>query len=118
MNEYKTSVNRYKTAGSLTGGLVLIGLAILFLVDSISFWPWILAVIGVAILPGSIIKDGWRHSITGSAWLIGLALCFYFEMFWPGILILIGITLILEFIFPKQHKKKYKENIFDQDDDF
>ncbi|HOO33744.1 MAG TPA: hypothetical protein PK466_00770 [Thermotogota bacterium] len=116
MSGYNTSVNRYKAAGSLTGGLFLIGLAVLFLVDSISFWPWILAVIGIAILPGSIIKDGWRHSITGSAWLIGLALCFYFSLFWPGILILIGITMIFEYIFPKQQKKRVKENIFDDDD--
>src|SRR6056297_884541 len=106
-------MTRKQTAGSLTGGLILIGLAIIILVKDIAFFPWILAVIGVAILPGSIIKEGWRHALTASSWLIGLALCFYFQIFWPGILILIGITLILEGLFSKRMKHR---NVFDEDE--
>ena|SRR6056297_1683476 len=106
-------MTRKQTAGSLTAGLILIGLAIIIIVKDIAFFPWVLAVIGIAILPGSILKEGWRHALTASSWLIGLALCFYFNVFWPGILILIGITMILEGLFSKH---SYKRNIFDQDD--
>ena len=106
-------MTRRQTAGSLTGGLILIGLAVIILVKDLSFFPLILAVIGIAILPGSILKEGWRHALTASSWLIGLALCFHFNIFWPGILILIGITLILEGLFSKRTKK---HNIFDEEE--
>ncbi len=94
-------MDRKKTTSSLTGGLLLIGMAILFLVKEVAFFPWILAVIGVAILPSTILKKGWQHSLTGSTWLIGLAICFYFNVIWPGVLILVGLTLIFEGLFPK-----------------
>jgi len=42
---------------TLSVGLFLIGLAVVFLVDSISFWPWILAVIGIAWLPSNFAKE-------------------------------------------------------------
>ncbi len=103
-------MTRKQTAGSLTLGLLLIGLAVIILVKEVAFFPWILAVIGIAILPGSILKEGWQHALTASSWLIGLALCFHFHVFWPGILILIGITMILEGLFPNKHRK---HNIFD-----
>ena len=106
-------MTRKQTAGSLTAGLILIGLAIIIIVKDIAFFPWVLAVIGIAILPGSILKEGWRHALTASSWLIGLALCFYFDVFWPGILILIGITMILEGLFSKRPSKR---NIFDEDE--
>lgn len=103
-------MNRKRTAGSLTSGLVIIGIAVLIMIKEISFFPWILAVLGIATLPGAILKEGWRHALTASSWLIGLALCFYFEMFWPGILILIGLTMIFEGLFVKRDNKR---NIFD-----
>ncbi len=103
-------MNRKQTAGSLTSGLVIIGIAVLIMIKEISFFPWILAVLGIAILPGTILKEGYRHALTASSWLIGLALCFYFDVFWPGILILVGLTMIFEGLFVKRGNKR---NIFD-----
>lgn len=103
-------MNRKRTAGSLTSGLVIIGIAILIMFKEISFFPWILVVLGVATLPGAILKEGWRHALTASSWLIGLAICFHFGIFWPGILILIGLTMIFEGLFAKRNNKR---NIFD-----
>jgi predicted membrane protein len=79
---------------SLSAGILLIGIGILFLVPGLSFWPWILVVIGLAGLPASLANQkgwlGWQ----GFFWLTGLAILFELGALWPGILILIGISMI------------------------
>jgi len=80
---------------TLSGGIFLVGLGILFLVPGLSFWPWILVVIGLAGLPASLANQkgwlGWQ----GFFWLVGLAVLFASGYFWPGILILIGVTTLV-----------------------
>jgi hypothetical protein len=36
------------------------------------------------------------HSVIGGAFLIGLAILFYFDALWPWILALVGIVVIIE----------------------
>jgi hypothetical protein len=36
------------------------------------------------------------HAIIGGVFLIGLAVLFYFDLFWPWILALVGLVIILE----------------------
>jgi len=36
------------------------------------------------------------HAISGGVFLIGLAALFYFDLFWPWILALVGVVVILE----------------------
>jgi hypothetical protein len=38
------------------------------------------------------------HAISGGIFLIGLAVLFYFDAFWPWILALVGIITIIESI--------------------
>lgn len=82
--------------GSLSGGIFLIGLGLLFLIPGASFWPWILVVVGVSQLPAALSGKqrwmGWH----GFFWMVGLALLFWSGHFWPGILILVGISAIIE----------------------
>jgi len=84
-----------KSLKAVSGGIFLIGLGLLFLIPGVGFWPWILAVIGAAGLPAALSEDkgwaGWQ----GFFWMIGLAVLFYTGLWWPGILILIGISTIL-----------------------
>ena len=80
---------------SISGGIFLIGLGIIFLVPSLGFWPWILVVCGLAGLPASLAaKRGWL-GWQGLFWALGLALLFWSDFFWPGILILIGVSMLL-----------------------
>src|SRR5690554_5533742 len=37
-----------------------------------------------------------RESISSAIFLIGLAALFYFDWFWPGILVLVGVTGVAE----------------------
>jgi hypothetical protein len=80
------------TLEGMSGGIFLIGLGILLLVDSIDFWPWILLVIGLTSVPGSIAKEGFWAGLQGLIWMGGLAILFYTHTIWPGILILIGLS--------------------------
>jgi hypothetical protein len=83
-----------KTLEGLSGGIMLIGIGVLFLVDSIDFWPWILLVVGLAGVPGSIAEKGFWAGLQGLIWLGGLSVLFATEMFWPGILILAGLSIM------------------------
>lgn len=80
---------------SLSGGLFLIGLGLIFLLPGFGIWPWILAVIGISQLPTNLArKRGW-YGWQSCFWLVGLAILFATDIFWPGILILIGLSILL-----------------------
>ncbi len=93
-----------------SGAILLIGLGVLFLVDGIPFWPWILVVLGLAGLPESIAQKGLWAGMQGVVWMAGLAVLFATGKFWPGILILIGVsTLVGALVRPpafEKHKRK------------
>lgn len=80
---------------TLSAGIFLIGLGLLFLLPGVDFFPWILVVIGAASLPESLAQNrgwmGWQ----GFFWMAGLAILFASGYFWPGILILIGLSMLL-----------------------
>jgi hypothetical protein len=80
---------------TLSGGIFLIGLGIIFLVPGFGFWPWILVVAGAAGLPAALAaKKGWL-GWQGFFWMVGLAVLFASGFFWPGILILAGISTLI-----------------------
>ncbi len=79
--------------GGASGGIILIGIGLIFLLD-IPFFPWILLVLGLSSLPGSLAKDGLWAGIQGFIWMAGLAVLFATGTFWPGILILIGLSTV------------------------
>lgn len=75
-----------------SGAIFLIGLGILFFTDS--FWPWILALVGVTgaleLFAGGAVREGAMSLIM----LVGLAVLFATGLFWPGILILVGLVAV------------------------
>jgi len=85
----------HKQLETLSGGIFLIGLGILFLVPGLAFWPWILAVIGLSQLPTALSRNQGWYGLQGVFWMVGLALLFWSGFFWPGILILIGVATLV-----------------------
>ena len=86
--------SRSKLYGSLSGGMFLIGIGLIFLLR-MPFFPTILAVIGLSsILAGLATGRGWQ-GIQGGVWLVGLFFLFYYDIFWPGILILLGVSALI-----------------------
>ena len=83
---------------SLTGGIVLIGLALAFLIGRGGFFlPIFFVFLAFSTLIGSISSGNPRGvygGIQGFVWLLGLALMFIIG-FWPWVLIVAGISAIL-----------------------
>lgn len=85
-----------RSADSLGAGILLIGMGLLFMIRGGGlFFPWVLAVIGLAGIPAAL-----RAGRTWAAWhrvfwLIGLAILFATHLFWPGILVLVGASMLL-----------------------
>jgi len=86
--------SRSKLYGTLSGGLLLIGVGLIFLFK-MDLFPAILAVLGLSsILAGLATGRGWE-GLQGGLWLIGLFFLFQFDIFWPGILIVLGVSALI-----------------------
>ena len=91
---YRRNPVRAVTSG-LTGGIILIGLAVAFL--SGHFLPVFFIALAIASLLGSIGSlrpNGIYGGLHSFVWLLGLAFCFAFG-FWPWILFVVGASIIL-----------------------
>lgn len=98
------------TLDTMTGGIILIGIGLIFLLE-LDFFPTILFVLGLAIMPSAIAREGTCSGLQGSLWLIGIGTLFALDIFWPGILILIGLSVILgAFAKPEIGEKRKRKN--------
>ena len=79
--------------GGITGGLFLIGLAVIALFNW--WWPGILVLVGLTAFVGSLAGGQARGGIIGAIFMLGLAVIAAFNWWWPGILMLVGLTAIL-----------------------
>ncbi|MHB1317569.1 MAG: hypothetical protein ACYCYF_03015 [Anaerolineae bacterium] len=80
---------------ALSMGLLLIGIGLIFLLPGIGFWPWILVVVALAGLPSALSRGRDWMAWQGTFWLIGMAILFAFDLFWPGVLLLAGVSVLL-----------------------
>jgi hypothetical protein len=87
-------MERRDPLAAASGAIMLIGLVILLVWDAVDFWPWILAVVGLSALPVGLARAGLPAGLLPAAWLIGLAALFAADRLWPGVLILLGLTII------------------------
>jgi hypothetical protein len=100
-----------------SGGIILIGIGLIFLLK-IDFFPAILVVLGLAGLPESIAKKGLWAGLQGAVWLIGLAILFATGTIWPGILILIGASMLLgALVRPPMFEKRKRDWVVDEDEE-
>lgn len=75
-------------SNAITGGLVLIGLGLLFATGK--FFPWILFVIGACLLVRALTHGVDVNALNGALWLTGLGLWFALGMGLGLGLVLIG----------------------------
>lgn len=79
--------------GGASGGIFLIGLAILFLTNT--FWPGILVLLGITGFLSSAAGGRPWAGVSTAVFFIGLAIIAATDTWWPGILVLLGISFII-----------------------
>ena len=84
---------------NISVGVMLLGIGIVF-AAGVGFWPWILAVVGVATLPGAASRDRVAEGLQTFIWLVGLTILFALDAVWPGILIVLAAGLIAQVLVP------------------
>ena len=82
-----------KRSEKITGGIFLIGIAVLALTRF--WWPGIMVVLGVTAIASGALQGRQWQALSGGLWLIGIAALAYTGFWWPGILVLLGITAIV-----------------------
>lgn len=112
--------------GRIITGVVFV-LAGLFLVMNqfvfkIGFFPWILLIIGIAIFLISLFSGRFFSGLTALLWFGGLCFAFYYNQIIPGLIIIIGTSIILGAINdmirrPKKHSFSDEENQMKKDEE-
>lgn len=82
------------TANRISGAIILAGLAIIALLGA-PVWPWVLVVLAFSILPVGYTRGGVPGAIIPALWLAGLVIAILADVFWPGLLVLILLTVLL-----------------------
>jgi len=103
------------------GAFVLIGLGVIFLLG-LGFWPWILFVVAVPTLLSGLSSGKPWDGVQGAVWLVGFGVIALLGIWWPGILILAGISILIGMIEPPQllggrRKRKPKRGLPLPDDE-
>ncbi|MFO8065290.1 MAG: hypothetical protein ACQETQ_13015 [Spirochaetota bacterium] len=80
-------------------GVMLAGIGIVFAAGD-GFWPWILAVVGAATLPAAASRDRFAEGLQTFVWLGGLSVVFALDSIWPGILVVLGLSLVAHVVVP------------------
>jgi hypothetical protein len=113
----KNNIERINRSGRTLGGLVVIAVGTIFLLDRLNLdiphwvfsWPMILIAIGIFIgASHSFKKPGWIVPvIIGSVFLLGQQMDISVEkFFWPIIIICIGIAIIFK---PKHRRRRHND---------
>jgi len=92
--------------GGITGGIWLIGIAVLAVTGW--WWPGIMVLIGISVLVGGLQSGhGWERwgGLQGAIWTFGIAVIAIFNWWWPGIMVLVGLSAILGAISRGDHAK-------------
>lgn len=91
-----------KRADQVSGGVFLIGLTILFMLDGF-WWPGIMFVIGASLIARTMAEGKPWQSATSAFWIIGIGVVFWlpsilsinFGNLWPLMLLAIGLFMLL-----------------------
>lgn len=102
-------------ANQFSGGIFMIGLAILFLTGD--WWPGILFVIGASSIAQGLVRGRGWYSLQGSLWMIGLGLVFVFGFSLPLLFLLIGGSMVFGSIFKPPFMEKEKNTYYEDEDE-
>ncbi|WP_119067854.1 hypothetical protein [Aggregatilinea lenta] len=95
-NEKRKNDENTPAENAVGPAFALIGIGLIFLLN-LDFWPWILIVAAGAATAGLILRGEltWWH-LDGVVWLLGLFVIALTGFWWPGILLLVGVSMLLK----------------------
>lgn len=76
---------------------MIVGLLIIFLLGGV-FWPWTLVVVALAGIPSAAAAGRFIAGVQSAIWLSSFAVLIYWDAWWPGILLPIGLSMIAGFV--------------------
>jgi hypothetical protein len=84
---------------NLSVAVMLVGIGVVF-AAGIGFWPWILAVVGAATLPGAAGRERVGEGLQTFIWLVGLTILFALDAMWPGLIVVVALSALAQFFIP------------------
>lgn len=90
------SAGNERTASRLSGAILLVGVGVIAALD-VGWWPWILVLFVLSITPQAFARGGVSGGLFAVYWLVGLFVISALDAFWPGILFVIGLSLVVRF---------------------
>lgn len=106
-----------KIGERIAWGIILIIGGLFLIINQFAFkipiFPWILLAIGVAIFLIDLFSGEFWGGLQALIWLGGLAFAFYYDQILPGIIIIIGVSIIVggfRDMFRKTHKVEININ--------
>ena len=89
----------YKFIGIFSFIFLFSGVGYLLIKKDIEFWPWILVVFSISISLNLFSKKKFLNGLNILIWFTGIAILIYLGNFWPAILYIIGISIIITALF-------------------
>lgn len=83
-------------ADAVVPAFVVIGIGLIFLLN-LGIWPWILAVVAAASFAGLMLRGELNClHMEGVLWTAGIFVIALTGFWWPGIIILVGLSMLLK----------------------
>lgn len=98
-----------------SGAIFMIGIGLIFLLH-LDIFPWILFVFGAASFPKAFAHRGMMGGLQGLVWLFGIAILALTDAWFPGILILIGVSSLLKAVSFEPRGEKPKRELLYEDE--
>lgn len=83
-----------RTIRRISGAIMVAG-AIVIAALGIDFWPWMLVLFALSIMPLAVAQGGRAGGLFGLYWLVALFAISAADVFWPGVLFVAGGSLIV-----------------------
>jgi hypothetical protein len=107
-------------ADRVSGGVFLIGLALLFTpLSGIvgGFFPGILFVLGASAMARGVAEGQQWYTVSGGLWLIGIGLVFLLGFSLPLLLIILGLTMLFGYSFKPEmfgQRKRKQDEVYEE----
>jgi hypothetical protein len=85
-----------RSASRLSGAILLVGVGVIAALG-VGWWPWLLVLFALSMVPLAYARSGVSGGLFAVYWVVGLLIISAADVVWPGILFVIGLSLVARF---------------------